>query len=196
VKHKVPFGTACGHRRWSREGKKLAELRSTLKSRRSQLGASRLFITRIAICEIVMRSGPSDHRRSRPLIRLNEVYEFVKYEAPFGTACGHSRWSCEGKKLAVLSSVSESQRSRLGVSRSYITGMTRCKITKLKLCLALGHSQWAYELNTRPYELHPIVQLNLSMIEGLLFLFTVNRSVVIQLLKQSLEVHSVTSRNH
>jgi hypothetical protein len=106
TKHEAPFGAACGHRRWSREGKKLAELRSTSESRRSQLGASRLFITGIAICEITMRSGPSDHRRSRPLIRLDEVYKFTKYEAPFGVACGHSRWSREGKKLAVLSSIS------------------------------------------------------------------------------------------
>jgi hypothetical protein len=143
-----------------------------------------------------MRSGLSDHRRSRPLIRLDEVYKFTKYEVPFGTACGHSQWSREGKKLVVLSSILESRRSRLGVSRSSITGMLRCEIMKLKLCLVLGHSQWAYELNARPYELHPMVQVNLSMIEGLLFLFTVNRSVVIQLLKWSLEVHSVTARNH
>jgi hypothetical protein len=84
----------------------------------------------------------------------------------------------------------------LECSRSSIIGMPRCEIMKLKLYLALGHSQWAYELNTRPYKLHPTVQVNLSMIEGLLFLFTVNRSVVIQLLKQSLEVQSVTTRNH
>jgi hypothetical protein len=56
-----------------------------------------------------MRSGLSDHRRSRPLIRLDEVYKFAKYEAPFGAACGHSRWSREGKKLAVLSSILESR---------------------------------------------------------------------------------------
>jgi hypothetical protein len=79
--------------------------------RRSRLGASRPFITGIAICEIAMRSGPSDHWRSRPLIRLDEVHKFVKYEAPFGAACGHRRWSREGKKLAVLSSISESRRS-------------------------------------------------------------------------------------
>jgi hypothetical protein len=158
-------------------------LSSISESRRSRLGASRPFITGIAICEIAMRSGPSDHRRSRPLIRLDEVYKFVKYKAPFGATCGHRWWSREGKKLAVLSSISESRRSRLGVSRSFITGMSRCEITKLKLCLALDHSQWAYELNARPYELHPTVQVNLSMIEGLLLLFTVNRSVVIHLLK-------------
>jgi hypothetical protein len=35
--------------------------------------------------------------------------KFAKYEAPFGVAYGHSRWSREGKNLAVLSSISESQ---------------------------------------------------------------------------------------
>jgi hypothetical protein len=143
-----------------------------------------------------MRSRLSDHRRSRSLIRLDEVYKFAKYEALFGAACGHSWWSREGKKLAVLSFISESRRSRLGGSRSSTTGMSRCEITKLKLCLALGHNQWAYELNARPYELHPTVQVNLSMIKGLLLPFIVNRSVVIHLLKRSLEVHSVTARNH
>jgi hypothetical protein len=120
----------------------------------------------------------------------------MKHDVPFGVAYGHRRWSCEGKKIAELSSISESRRSQLGVSRSSITGMLRCKIMKLKLYLVLGHSQWAYELNAIPYKLHPKVQVNLSMIEGLLFLFTFNRSVVIQLLKRSLEVHTVTTRNH
>jgi hypothetical protein len=89
--------------------KKLAVLSSISKSRRSRLGESRPFITGIMICEIAMRSGPSDHWRSRPLIRLDEVYKFTKYEAPFGAACGHCRWSREGKKLAVLSFISESR---------------------------------------------------------------------------------------
>jgi hypothetical protein len=128
-------GYICG--RWR---KKLAVLSSISESRRSQLGASRPFITGIAICKIVMRSGPLDHWRSRPLIRLDEVYKFTKYEVPFGIACGHRQWSREGKKLAVLSSILESQRSRLGVSRSFIIGMPRCEITKFKFCLALGHS--------------------------------------------------------
>jgi hypothetical protein len=179
MKHEAPFGTACGHHWWSHEGNKLAELSSTLKSQRLRLGASILFITGITICEIAMRSGPSDHWRSRPLIRLDKVDKFTKYEVPFGAACCHSQWSREGKKLAVLSSISKSRKLRLGVSISSITGMLRCEITKLKLYLGLSHSQWPYELNARPYELHTTVQVNLSMIKGLLFLFTVNRSVVI-----------------
>jgi hypothetical protein len=162
-------GYICG--RWR---KKLAVLSSISESRRSRLGASRPFITGIAICEIAMRSGPSDHRRSRPLIRLDEVYKFMKYEVPFGAACGHRRWSREGKKLAVLSSISESRRSRLGVSRSFITGMSRCEITKFKFCLALGHSQWAYGINVKPCRFNPMVQENLNMIGGLLLHFTVN----------------------
>jgi hypothetical protein len=79
--------------------------------RQLRLGASRTFITGITICEIAMRSGPSDHWRSRPLIRLDEVHKFVKYKVPFGAACGHRRWSREGKKLAMLSSILESRRS-------------------------------------------------------------------------------------
>jgi hypothetical protein len=43
------------------------------------------------------------------LIRLDKVHKFMKYEAPFGVACGHRRWSREGKKLVVLSSISEFQ---------------------------------------------------------------------------------------
>jgi hypothetical protein len=43
------------------------------------------------------------------LIRLDEVHKFTKYEAPFGVACGHNQWSREGKKLAELSSTSESR---------------------------------------------------------------------------------------
>ena len=93
MKHEAPFGAACGHHQWSGQEKKLAELSSTSESRQSWLGLSRLFITGIAICEIAMRYGPSDHRRSRPLIRLDEVYKFAKYEAPFGAAYGHGRWS-------------------------------------------------------------------------------------------------------
>jgi hypothetical protein len=131
--------TASGYI-YGRWRKKLAVLSSISESRRSRLGVSRPFITGIAICEIAMRSGPSDHWRSRPLIRLDKVHKFTKYEAPFGAACGHHRWSREGKKLAVLSSISESRRSRLGVSRPFITGMSRCEITKFKFCLALGHS--------------------------------------------------------
>jgi hypothetical protein len=52
--------TASGYicKRWRKE---LAVLSSILESRRSRLGASRPFITGIVICEIVMRSGPSDH---------------------------------------------------------------------------------------------------------------------------------------
>jgi hypothetical protein len=96
-------GYICG--RWR---KKLAVLSSISESRRSRLGASRPFITGIVICEIAMRSGPSDHWRSQPLIRLDEVYKFAKDKAPFGTACGHHQWSHEGKKLAVLSFISAS----------------------------------------------------------------------------------------
>jgi hypothetical protein len=89
----------------------LAVLSPISEYRRSRLGASIPFIIGITICEIAMRSGQSDHWISRPLIRLDEFYKFAKYEAPFGAACGHRWWSREGKKLAVLSSISESWRS-------------------------------------------------------------------------------------
>jgi hypothetical protein len=39
--------------------------------------------------EIAIRFGPSDLWRFQPLIRLDEVYKLVKYEAPFW----HSLWS-------------------------------------------------------------------------------------------------------
>ena len=129
------------------------------------------------------RSRPSDQWRSRPLIRLDKVHKFAKYEAPFGAACGHHRWSREGKKLAVLSSISESWRLQLEVPRPFITRMPRCEITKFKFCLALGHSQWAYGINARPCEFNPTVQVNLNMIGGLLLHFTVNYSVMIQLVE-------------
>jgi hypothetical protein len=74
------------------------------------------------------------------LIRLDKVHKFAKYKAPFGAACGHRRWSREGKKLAVISSISKSRRSRLGVSKPFITGMSKCEVTKFKLCLVLGHN--------------------------------------------------------
>jgi hypothetical protein len=46
----------------------------------------------LAICEITKRSGPSNHRDRGPLIRLDEVHKFTKYEAPFGAACGHHKF--------------------------------------------------------------------------------------------------------
>jgi hypothetical protein len=55
----------------------------------------------LVICKIMKRSGSSNHRDRGLLIRLDEVYKFAKYEAPFGAACGHCRWSREGKKLVV-----------------------------------------------------------------------------------------------
>jgi hypothetical protein len=128
-------GYICG--RWR---KKLAVLSSISESWGSRVGVSRTFITGITICKIAMRSRPSDHWRSRLLIRLDKVHMFAKYEAPFGAACGHHQWSREGKKLAVLSSISKSQRSRLGVSRPFITRMSRCEFKKFKFCLALGHN--------------------------------------------------------
>jgi hypothetical protein len=97
VKYEAPFGAAYGHRRWSREGKKLVVLSSISESRRSLLGVSRPFITGIAICKIAMRSGPSNHWRSRLLIRLNEVHKFAKYKAPFGAACGHAGGHVRGR---------------------------------------------------------------------------------------------------
>jgi hypothetical protein len=141
TKHEAPFGTAYGHHQWSHEGKKLADLISTLESQQSRPRASRLFITGIMICEIAMRSILLDYRRSRPLIRLDEVYKFTKYEAPFGIACGHNWWSREGKNLALLSYILESRRLRLGMSRYFITGIPRCDIAKSKLCLTLSHNQ-------------------------------------------------------
>ena len=96
--------TASGYICWIWR-KELAVLSSISKSQRSQLGASRPFITGITICDITMRSGLSDHWRSRLLIRLDKVHKFTQYEAPFVTACGHHQWSHEGKKLEVLSSI-------------------------------------------------------------------------------------------
>jgi hypothetical protein len=54
------------------------------------------------------------------LIRLDEIYKFTKYEAPFGVACGHRQWSREGKKLAVLSSISESRNCDIEIDLSSI----------------------------------------------------------------------------
>jgi hypothetical protein len=106
TRYKVPFGASYGHCRWSRERNKLAVLSSISESWCSRLGVSRPFIIGIMTCEIVMRYGPSDHWRSRPLISLDKFHKFTKYEAPFGTTFGHHQWSREGKKLAVLSSIS------------------------------------------------------------------------------------------
>jgi hypothetical protein len=131
----IASGYICG--RWR---KKLIVLSSISESRRSRVGGSRTFIIGTTICEIAMRSVLLDHWISRSLIRLDKVHMFMKYEAPFGTTCGHHRWSCEGKKLAVLSSISESQRSGLGVSRPFITGMPRWEFTKFKFFLVLDHS--------------------------------------------------------
>jgi hypothetical protein len=55
-------------------------------------------VWKLVICEIAIRSGPSDLWRSQPSIRLDEFYKLVKYEVPFGTAYGHRRWSQEGKE--------------------------------------------------------------------------------------------------
>jgi hypothetical protein len=82
----------------------------------------------LVICEIMKIYGPWKHRDRGPLIKLDEVHNFMKYEGPFNAAYGHCRWSCEGKKLVVLSSISKSYPSRLGVSISFIIGITICEI--------------------------------------------------------------------
>jgi hypothetical protein len=56
-------------------------------------------VWKLARCDITIRSRPSDLWRFQPLIRLDEFYKLVKYESPFGTACGHYQWSREGKEL-------------------------------------------------------------------------------------------------
>jgi hypothetical protein len=52
VKYEVPFGTAYGHRRWSREGKESVQISSISGFRGSRLGESRCLISRFTKCEI------------------------------------------------------------------------------------------------------------------------------------------------
>jgi hypothetical protein len=65
-------------------------------------------------CEIAIKPGPSDLWRFQPSIRLDEVYKIVKYEAPFGTTCGHHRWSRERKELVQTRSISKFRGSGHG----------------------------------------------------------------------------------
>jgi hypothetical protein len=66
-------------------------------------------------CEIAIRSGPSDLWRFQLSIRLDDVYKLVKYEAPFGIACGHRWWSQEGNESIQISYISEFRGSGHGV---------------------------------------------------------------------------------
>jgi hypothetical protein len=51
MKYEVPFGTAYGHRRWSREGKESVQISSISGFRGSRLGESRCLISRFTKCE-------------------------------------------------------------------------------------------------------------------------------------------------
>jgi hypothetical protein len=55
-------------------------------------------VWKLTRCKIAIRSGSLDPWIFQPLIRLDEVYKLTKYEAPFGIAYGHHRWSQEGKE--------------------------------------------------------------------------------------------------
>jgi hypothetical protein len=58
------------------------------------------------------------------------VWKLAKYEAPFGTAYGHRRWSREGKESVQISSSSGFRGLRLGESRCLISRFTKCEIAK------------------------------------------------------------------
>jgi hypothetical protein len=71
-------------------------------------------VWKLARCKIAIRPGPSDLWRFQPSIRLDEVYKLAKYEAPFGTAYGHRRWTRGKKELVQTSSISEFRGSGHG----------------------------------------------------------------------------------
>jgi hypothetical protein len=52
TKYEVPFGTAYGHCRWSREGKELVQLISISGFQGSRLGESRCLISIFTKCKI------------------------------------------------------------------------------------------------------------------------------------------------
>jgi hypothetical protein len=69
---------------------------------------------KLARCKITIRPRPLDLWRFQPSSRIDEVYKLMKYEAPFGTACGHRRWSQERKELVQTSSISKFRGSGHG----------------------------------------------------------------------------------
>jgi hypothetical protein len=101
-------------------------------------------VWKLVRCEIMIRSGPSDLWIFQPSIRLNEVYKFMKYEAPFGTTYGHLQWSREGKESVQISSISGFHGSRLVESRCLISRFMKCKFTKGTLCISAWLWPWSY----------------------------------------------------
>jgi hypothetical protein len=82
-------------------------------------------VWKLARCEIAIRSGPSDLWRFQTSIKLDEVYKLAKYEAPFGTAYGHRRWSREEKESVQISSILGFRGSQLKESRCLISRFTK-----------------------------------------------------------------------